>query len=164
VVHCLLALAGIAIATPNWEAYRVSSTLVFGRCFIPIGAVMQVLLKFVIPFLSLRTNARTAPSFRCCDSLPEVAERINAGNAAFHADKKMFQCEVRSGYFTTDGQSVSMSWYRAPLWDLRPNIASYRNVAIWDLQSCFCGAPSLTRGLVCNLQRNHSMIRVAQNP
>jgi hypothetical protein len=25
------------------------------------------------------------------------------------------------GFFTTDNQSVSMSWYRAPLWDLRPD-------------------------------------------
>jgi hypothetical protein len=30
----------------------------------------------------------------------------------------------------TDGQSVSMSWYRAPLWDLRPDITSCRNVAV----------------------------------
>jgi hypothetical protein len=29
-------------------------------------------------------------------------------------------------YFTTDGQSVSMSWYRAPSWDLRPDITSCR--------------------------------------
>jgi hypothetical protein len=28
------------------------------------------------------------------------------------------------GKFTTDGHSVSMSWYRAPLWDLRPDITS----------------------------------------
>jgi hypothetical protein len=31
-------------------------------------------------------------------------------------------------YFTTDGQSVSTSWYRAPLWDLQPDITSCRNV------------------------------------
>jgi hypothetical protein len=54
--------------------------------------------------------------------------------------------EVRWGYFTTDGQSVSMSWYRAPLWDLRPDITSCRNFAVWNLRSCFCGVPSLTRG------------------
>jgi hypothetical protein len=57
-----------------------------------------------------------------------------------------------------------MSWYRAPLWDFRPDIASCRNVAVWNLRSCFCGAPSLTRGRVCNLQCNHSIVRVAQNP
>jgi hypothetical protein len=31
------------------------------------------------------------------------------------------------------------------------------------LLSCFCEAPSLTRGRVCNLKCNYSMIRVAQN-
>jgi hypothetical protein len=39
-----------------------------------------------------------------------------------------------------------------------------RNVAVWNLWSCIYGAPSLTRGRVCNLQCNHSMVRVAQNP
>jgi hypothetical protein len=57
-----------------------------------------------------------------------------------------------------------MSWYRAPLWDLWPDITSYPNVPVWNLRSCFCGAPSLTRGRVCNLQWNHSMVWVAQNP
>jgi hypothetical protein len=56
-----------------------------------------------------------------------------------------------------------MSWYRAPLWDLRPNITSCRNVAVWNLRSCFYGTPSLTRGRVCNLQYNHPMARAAQN-
>jgi hypothetical protein len=32
--------------------------------------------------------------------------------------------EVRWGYFTSDSQSVSTSWYRAPFWDLRPDITS----------------------------------------
>jgi hypothetical protein len=64
----------------------------------------------------------------------------------------------------TVGQSVSMSWYRTPLWDLRPDSTSCRNVAVWNLRSCFCGAPSLTKGRVSNLQCNHSMVRVAQNP
>jgi hypothetical protein len=35
--------------------------------------------------------------------------------------------EVRLLY---NWQSVSMSWYRAPLWDLRPSITSCRNVAV----------------------------------
>jgi hypothetical protein len=46
-------------------------------------------------------------------------------------------------YFTT--QSVSMFWCRAPLWDLRPYITSCRNVAVWKLRSCFCGALCLTK-------------------
>jgi hypothetical protein len=50
--------------------------------------------------------------------------------------------EVRS-YFTTDGRSVSMSWYRAPLWDLQPDIiTSCWNVAVWNLRSCIWGALS----------------------
>jgi hypothetical protein len=56
--------------------------------------------------------------------------------------------EVKWGYFTTDGQSVSMSWYRAPLLDLRPDITSCRKDAAWNLRSCYCGAPSMTRGRV----------------
>jgi hypothetical protein len=45
---------------------------------------------------------------------------------------------------------------------LRLTVSQY--VAVWNLRSCFYGAPSLTRGRVCNLQCNHSMVRVAQNP
>jgi hypothetical protein len=41
-----------------------------------------------------------------------------------------------------DWQSISTSWYRAPLWDLRPDIISCRNVAARTLRSRFCGAPS----------------------
>jgi hypothetical protein len=40
-------------------------------------------------------------------------------------------------YFMTGGQSVSMSWYRAPLCDLWPDITSYRNVAQNRSQSYF---------------------------
>jgi hypothetical protein len=38
--------------------------------------------------------------------------------------------EGGGGYFTTEGQSVGMSWYRAPLWDLRPDISSCWNVCL----------------------------------
>jgi hypothetical protein len=47
------------------------------------------------------------------------------------------------------------------LWELWPDITSCRNVAVWKLRSCFCGTPSLTRGRVCSLQCNHSIVRVA---
>jgi hypothetical protein len=67
-------------------------------------------------------------------------------------------------YFMTDSQSVSISWYRAPLWDLRPDIISCWNVAVWNLRSCIYWAPSVTRWRVCNLQCNHSIVWVAKNP
>jgi hypothetical protein len=59
-------------------------------------------------------------------------------------------------HVTTDGRSVSMSWqswYRAPLLELRPDITSCRNVAVWNLRSCSCGAPSLTIGgsVICSI-------------
>jgi hypothetical protein len=69
----------------------------------------------------------------------------------------MWRGEVRWDYFTTDGQSVSMSWYRAALWDLRPDITSCQNVAVRNLRSCFCGAPSLTRGLSMRVLPTMSM-------
>jgi hypothetical protein len=50
--------------------------------------------------------------------------------------------------FTADGQLISLSSYRALLWDLRPDITSCRNVAVWNLRTCFCGTSSLTKGRV----------------
>jgi hypothetical protein len=57
-----------------------------------------------------------------------------------------------------------MCWYRVPLWDLRPDIISCRNVAVWNLRYCIYWAPALTRGWVCNLKCNHWIVQVAQNP
>jgi hypothetical protein len=73
------------------------------------------------------------------------------------------QALEKSSKILYDWQSVSISWYRVPLWNLRPDIISCRNVAVSNLRSCVCGAPSLTRGRVSNLQCNHSIVRVAQN-
>jgi hypothetical protein len=67
----------------------------------------------------------------------------------------------RRNYFTTNGQSVSQYVLVAsPLWDLW-------TVGTLLSESCgllYVGAPSVTRGRVCNLRCNHSMVRVAQNP
>jgi hypothetical protein len=47
-------------------------------------------------------------------------------------------------YVTTEGQPDSLSWYKAPIWGLRPDLY-YSN----DNYGFFsCGAPSLTRGRV----------------
>jgi hypothetical protein len=62
-------------------------------------------------------------------------------------------------YFTTDSQSVSMCWYRAPLWDLRPDIISCRNVAVWNLRSCIYDTPSLTLRT-----RNHTLLSHWDSP
>jgi hypothetical protein len=50
--------------------------------------------------------------------------------------------------------SVSSLW---------PKITYFLKVVVRRLEFYFCGAPSLTRGRVCSLQCNHSMVRVTQN-
>jgi hypothetical protein len=56
-------------------------------------------------------------------------------------------CRVDS-YVTTDGQSASLSWNKAPVWGLRPDFCYCQTVAdvlMWDTLS-------LMRGRVCRLQ------------
>jgi hypothetical protein len=58
------------------------------------------------------------------------------------------ECESESyKYVTTDGQSECLSWNKALIWSLRPEIF----ITLWQLRFSFCGAPSLTRGRVCLL-------------
>jgi hypothetical protein len=47
---------------------------------------------------------------------------------------------------TMDGQWTSLSWNKAPIWGLRPDLY------YCHLLFCWCGALSLTRGRVCSLQ------------
>jgi hypothetical protein len=50
-------------------------------------------------------------------------------------------------YVTTDGQSDSVSWNKAPTWGLRPDLYYCQTVA-----RLLCGTLSLTRGQFCRLQ------------
>jgi hypothetical protein len=49
-------------------------------------------------------------------------------------------------HIATDGQSMSKSWCRALS---GAHVQIY--ITLWHLRSCFCGAPTLTRGRVCLL-------------
>jgi hypothetical protein len=49
-------------------------------------------------------------------------------------------------HIATDSQSVSKCWYRAP-----SGAHDQIFISVWQLRSCFRGAPSLTRGRVCLL-------------
>jgi hypothetical protein len=49
-------------------------------------------------------------------------------------------------YIATDGRSISKSWCRAP-----SGAHDQICITVWQLRSCFCEAPSLTRGRVCRL-------------
>jgi hypothetical protein len=52
-------------------------------------------------------------------------------------------------YVTTDG----LSWNKAHIWALWPDFFTVR-----QLQDCWCGALSLTRGRVCRLPESHSVV------
>jgi hypothetical protein len=47
----------------------------------------------------------------------------------------------------TNGQLASLSVCRAPIWSPWPDF----KFSVWRLRVSWCGAPSLTRGWVCNL-------------
>jgi hypothetical protein len=56
-------------------------------------------------------------------------------------------------YVTTDGQSASLSWYKAPIWAYdQIFIAVWNTKYVGQLRVCWYGALSLTRGGVCRLQ------------
>jgi hypothetical protein len=82
-----------------------------------------------------------------CNVITQWSESPRTGNHTLLSHLRLPQ-RGAWGQVTADGQLVSMSWYRAPLRDLRPDITSCRNV--WNCRSCFCGAHSLTRVQVCN--------------
>jgi hypothetical protein len=54
------------------------------------------------------------------------------------------QSESQS-HIATDGQPVSKSWCRAP-YGAHDQIL----ITVWQLRSCFCVVPSMTRGRVCH--------------
>jgi hypothetical protein len=55
-------------------------------------------------------------------------------------------------YVTIDGQSASLSWYKAPIGAYDQIFIAVRNTEyVWQLRSWLRGAPSLTRGRVCLL-------------
>jgi hypothetical protein len=51
-----------------------------------------------------------------------------------------------------DRQSASPSWCQAPIWDLRPIFPLLSLIMFRQLRGFWCGAPSVTRRRVCNLQ------------
>jgi hypothetical protein len=67
-------------------------------------------------------------------------------------------------YFMTDSQSVCMSWCRAHSGTCDHILLPVGRFLSESCRLCLCWASSLTRGLVCSLQCNHSVVRVAQNP
>jgi hypothetical protein len=61
------------------------------------------------------------------------------------SDERSLSTQSQS-HIATDGHSVSQSWCRAP-----SGAHDQIFISVWQLRSCFYGAPFLTRGLVCHL-------------
>jgi hypothetical protein len=115
-------------------------------------------------FWSNYHSPTTSYSFACITSLQSLLDVLICPKAIrYKTTISHFTSIYNRGYFTTDGQSVSISWYRVSLWDLRPDITSCRNVCLKFAVLFLWGTLSHER-MVCNFQRNHSMVRVAQNP
>jgi hypothetical protein len=56
-----------------------------------------------------------------------------------------------SSYLMANGQSASLSWYQANIWDPQPIYPSLHGYIFRHLHFLWYEAPSLMRGRVCNL-------------
>jgi hypothetical protein len=75
--------------------------------------------------------------------LPHLSNYESGWNQS-HVDTQEKSWVEFEFYVTTDGKPASLSWYKAPIWGLRPDLYySYDNYGFFS-----CGAPSLTRGRV----------------
>jgi hypothetical protein len=79
-------------------------------------------------------------------------ERANLNHCKTQS-KNQSQSQSQS-YITTDSQLASPSWCQAPIWYPPPIFPPLSLISFRQLRVCWCGAPSLTRGRICNLQCN----------
>jgi hypothetical protein len=81
-------------------------------------------------------------------SLPAIYRLTASPQLATHRLWLTLTESESESYITTDGQSASLSWNKAPVWGLRPYFCHCQTVAGLLMWSAF----SLTRGRVCRLQ------------
>jgi hypothetical protein len=77
---------------------------------------------------------------------------------------RLYTSRVQSlspSYIMTDGQSPSLSWNRAPIWDPRPIFPLLSLIIFGQLRICWCGAPSLSRSRVYIFQLLLGIARAA---
>jgi hypothetical protein len=63
-----------------------------------------------------------------------------------HLELRKLIIQVKVSHIVTEGQSISKSWCWAP-----SGAHDHIFITVWQLRSCLCGAPSLTRWRVCLL-------------
>jgi hypothetical protein len=86
-----------------------------------------------------------------------MCNRLATNTLRSEIERTSFCLSLRSrsqsqSYITTDSQSASLSWCQAPIWDPRPIFLLLSLIISRQLRVCWCGAPSLTRGLVWSFQ------------
>jgi hypothetical protein len=105
-------------------------------------------------FLTIIHNHLRLPtlSIFCCNQQPTP-----------EVDPILIIAESESeSYVTTDSQSASLSWYKAPIWAYDQIFIPVRNTEyVGQLRVCWYGALSLTRGRVCRLQLLLALARAA---
>jgi hypothetical protein len=101
------------------------------------AAQMKSSLHRLIPFLPLFCNRQ----FRRLDSIHFICSQthILAGWRLRTQYKVKVKAKAKATLRLTVSQSVSKSWYRAP-----SGAHDQIFITVWQLRSCFCGAPSLT--------------------
>jgi hypothetical protein len=115
---------------------RLSFTIVAGPS--PAGLMTT--------FYCLRFGA--PPTWRVLFSSPLTTRRATVKVFDASSTRESFLLGRVESYVTTDGQSASVSWNKAPIWGLRPDIYYCHKVVGLMMR----GSLSLGKGWVCRLQ------------
>jgi hypothetical protein len=97
--------------------------------------------------LSLVSGFRNYPRLQIPVSQSNSPQRLNCNSVTHSLRTNSLQLSEWVSYFTTDCQSASLSWNKAPIWGFRLDFF----INVRQLRVCWCRAPSLTRGRVCLL-------------
>jgi hypothetical protein len=134
--------------TPNVTYWVTESPLDWLHCLFPTPLVVITIfiLQRVLTLWCLLSE-RSLDLF-CGSSVSVCPECWQLTDWLFTDSSLLCPLSESESYVTTDGQSGSLSWYKAPIWGLRPDFF----FAVGQLRVCWYGALSLTRGRVCRLQ------------
>jgi hypothetical protein len=132
------------LSLPKWNPLRLTTTNFSNWTLMVIDLMTRKWVssfnKYAWPFVKC--------SYRACRILLEMlpfalytsplSEKHQSQSQSHIASKRKHQ---NQSYTATDGKSLSLG--------VEPHDQIF--VTVWQLRSCFCGAPSLTRGRVCLL-------------
>jgi hypothetical protein len=129
------------IAFPIRLKYWLAIVIAF-HC-VPLEAGTKYSVRRIVPKMNYSVWVAKE---QCCGSSADRLDSVRTlGHPPLHA-VRLLRCyqnvDIFADRFLTNlavlevevslRLTVSMCWYRAPLWDLRPDITSCRNVAVWN--------------------------------